>query len=1552
MRVCTALRTAAVLAVPLWAATAAAAAKDSPDIKINDFSYQPDNLNYFEDSDVLLFHDYVEGLVYRSTDAGKTWDKVTDIPANEAARLVMHEFHPERAYVMTDGITHFRTEDRGKTWKPFLTDAEMSMFQPDVLTFHATDPDRIIFNGMDYDVATLAEVAMYTTDGFRTDAKFLRGNTAGCWWAQSSPLFSTGAADLDANRVLCIVRDVQTPFKQDQRLFVSDNFFRAAPSDSHGAVQEFEPDLDTNRAVQGIVNIAAVKKYLLVATTSRNTDEMALFVTDDTLHWHRAVFPTDHRVNQEAYTVLESTNYSIQIDVMNTRPSDPTGVLFTSNSNGTFFTRNVEYTNRNRRGHVDFEKISGIQGIFLVNLVENGDAVNRDRATKNIVTQITFDDGRTFAPVHLGKDAKDDKARLHLHSVTDLSNVGRVFSSPAPGLVMAIGNTGDTLGSYKDGNLYVSDDAGVTWIEGLKGPHKYEFGDQGSILLAVRDATDVDEVAYSLDHGTTWQTAKLPLPAGVTVHPYILTTTQDATSLKFVLIAQSRERWHIIALDFEGLHEATCKPSDLEDWWARVDEDGKPTCLMGHTQKYHRRKKDAACFLKQEFKDPVVETKDCDCTELDFECDYNFRRSEDGSECVRAGPIVAPEGACGKSAKPEDVFKGSSGWRLIPGNTCKRTHGAQKDDPVDRTCADVVSPPGAPASGLIANTRVDFDMGDFSDFEKHYLERGDSSAETVSEAIVMRPIDRSLGQGGPIFVTNDHGKTWERPSVFDDFGVWDIVPHEYFKEVVFFVSAKHERVVYTIDYGQHWHEFDAPYLPDVANERTPLVFHPDKKDWLIWIGKKCERTGECYTEASYSRDRGDNWNTLVRYVERCEFIGSSAYKVRKPEAVLCLTHAREASDGAASDDNPLELVSSDDWFETKTVHDTNVKGFVTMAEFIVVAAENAEKKSLRALASMDGETYAEAHFPPNFEVPNQHEYTVLDSSTHAVNLFVATETGKNRRYGTIIKSNSNGTSYVLSIAGVNCDNRYYVDFEKVLGLEGVVLVNVVANRGDGGDKNHNNMASAKVLQTKISHNDGAEWAFLPPPAKDLDGKAYGCKPSKGASDGGDPACALHIHGYTEREDHRKTFSSSGAVGLMFGVGNVGDQLGSMDTADTFMTMDAGLTWRNVKKGAWTWQFGDQGSIVVLVPRHGTTKTLAYTTDEGATWLDHDFADEAVEVLDITTLRSGASRNFVLWCRSEGRGKHIFTVNVDFSGLTDRSCVHDDKDVTKSDYYLWSPTHPLMPDSQCLFGHVSQYLRKKTDRACYNGFRIQHLYNTQNCSCTRRDYECDYNFEFDNHGQCSLVPGLKPQSKDAWCAANPDAVDYYPPTGFRRIPLTTCQGGTELDRTSKPQPCKNHEDEFERKHRGPGGFVIAIAVILPVAAASAVGWYVYRNWSGKFGAIRLGEQGASRFTLDSEAPYIRYPVMAVAGVVAVVGTLPLLATALWRTAAAAVERWTGFGGLGGGDARGAWSRLGMGRGLGGARPFTTRDSFARGRGDYAVVDDDEGELLGDDSDEEV
>lgn len=148
-----------------------------------------------------------------------------------------------------------------------------------------------------------------------------------------------------------------------------------------------------------------------------------------------------------------------------------------------------------------------------------------------------------------------------------------------------------------------------------------------------------------------------------------------------------------------------------------------------------------------------------------------------------------------------------------------------------------------------------------------------------------------------------------------------------------------------------------------------------------------------------------------------------------------------------------------------------------------------------------------------------------------------------------------------------------------------------------------------------------------------------------------------------------------------------------------------------------------------------------------------------------------------------------------------------------------------------------------------------------------------------------------------------------------------------------------EDEFNKKH-STSAIGLFFAIIIPIAAAAGVGYWVWRNWASKFGQIRLGEQCKFSPSLhgnqvlisllasfDSDAPWVKYPVLAVAGIVAVAAALPLLVSSLWRSARTA---------------------------MGGSRStrFTTRDSFARGRGDYAVVDDDADELLGEESDDEV
>lgn len=110
---------------------------------------------------------------------------------------------------------------------------------------------------------------------------------------------------------------------------------------------------------------------------------------------------------------------------------------------------------------------------------------------------------------------------------------------------------------------------------------------------------------------------------------------------------------------------------------------------MTTQQWFRRRKQDADCVVREKFKDPVGKEEDCPCTDEDYECDYNF--APEGDQCVPVGPEPIPAGAC---RNEKDKFKGSSGYRLIPGNTCDQAKGIKKDALVEKTCDVTKENPG------------------------------------------------------------------------------------------------------------------------------------------------------------------------------------------------------------------------------------------------------------------------------------------------------------------------------------------------------------------------------------------------------------------------------------------------------------------------------------------------------------------------------------------------------------------------------------------------------------------------------------------------------------------------------------------------------------------------------------------------------------------------------------------------------------------------------------------------------------------------------------------
>lgn len=1263
------MKLSGVIGALILATASLVVAKDGPDIDTTTIDGMPYKLSFFDDTETALVLDDESSILYRTTDAGKEWEVADGPTKGEAIDIVLHPRDNNFAVVIGARKTHWTTNDRGKTWKEFRTPDHPSLQDP--ITFHWSDPKRMLFHTFDEPMLTRGIGKTYwTTNAFETEPRILHARRQTCSWVKTTAQFTTGDEKLDLDRTICVVEGKYSMMMKDYKLLVSDNFFEDTD----------EPELSKGRTVTGVINLAPVKGFIVAAAKVPGSQELALFVTKDTVTWHRAEFG-DHQLKEDAYTILESTNYSIQVQVTPDH-NLPIGALFSSNSNGTYFHRVAEHVHRSEtRGIMDFEQLANIQGTFLINEIINFNEIKKGSHQMVVTSKLTIDDGQTFESLKVGGDD------LHVHSVTELHNSGRVFSSPAPGIVMANGNTGSSLLPWDRSNLFISDDAGKSWTKSsLNGPQKYEFGDQGSILVAIKDNDEVtDEMAYSLNHGKDWEKFTLKEK----VRPFELTTVQDSTSLNFILTGKGEDgHWRLISLDFDDLHERKCKSGDFEDWYARKDDKGQPVCVMGHKQHFRRRKADSKCFIDDEFREPLPQSEQCDCTDKDFECDFNFKRTSD-DKCEPAGRVLDPNNSCKNG---NDKFMGTSGWRKVPGNDCKRLSGKQKDDPVQRSCSEVLEPP---ASNEVTKTFNFFKGSDFRSM--YYLER-EAQASGTDETVVV------LISTGEVQITHDHGKTWSSLKDVDD-RIVSIYPHQYNNDYVYFITES-ERVYYSKDRGYGIHSFKAPDTPN-RRHSSILSFHEKNPDWLLWTGNEAcsgSDNGNCHTTAHLSTKNGEDgsWNLLMPWIKRCQFMYREG-RVASEDLVYCEHWEKEDLSG------PLQLLTSSDRFEHHEPLFNNMVAFATMAEFIVVAAKTEDGKYLSAHASVDGAVYAHAAFPPNFQVEHQSAYTVLDSNTNAVFLHVTENNKRGQEYGTLLKSNSNGTSYVLSIRHVNRDSSGYVDWEKMQGLEGVAIVNTVSNPGE----------SDKRLKTMISHDDGAFWSYLPCPEKDLDGNSYNCGSDLSKK-------SLHLHGYTERRDPRETFSSPSAVGIMIGVGNVGSKLNLYNEGDTFMTKDGGITWKPIMKGTFMWEYGDQGSIIVLVQRSIATKYVYYSTNEGESWTKYEFdsdGDSALEVLRITTAPSDNSRQFLLWGK---KGGQLTTVNLDFTGLTAKQCKLDkDKiDDNDSDYELWSPQHPHKDsDKECLFGHVSRYYRKKPEAKCYNGPLIDRLHDiARNCTCTRQDFE--------------------------------------------------------------------------------------------------------------------------------------------------------------------------------------------------------------------------------------
>ncbi|CAI7347420.1 BAD_collapsed_G0028220.mRNA.1.CDS.1 [Saccharomyces cerevisiae] len=580
--------------------------------------------------------------------------------------------------------------------------------------------------------------------------------------------------------------------------------------------------------------------------------------------------------------------------------------------------------------------------------------------------------------------------------------------------MMISGIVGD--GSEYDWNeekTFISRDSGLTWRLVHNSTGLYTTGDLGNIIMYIpyrsNENGDVpSKFYYSLDQGKTWGEYDLIMP----IYPYrLVSTISDGSGSKFILTGSSITE-HLISItysiDFSAAFDS--RTCEEEDFEDWDLADGK--CVNGAKYKYRRRKQDAQCLVKKAFKDLSLDETPCNsCTGSDYECSFEFVRDAKG-DCIPDYNLIALSDICDKS-KGKSVLV--EPLQLIKSDKCKTP---MKIEPVDIPCDEIPKEGSSDKEIVTTENKFDFEIK----FYQYFDTVADESLvmlNSIGDAYISH--DAYLfGSKGNIFLTHDRGYS--------------------------FMIAK---------------------LPEARQLGMPLDFSAKAQDTFIYYGgKNCESilSPECHAVAYLTKDGGETFTEMLDNAIHCEFAGTLFKYPSNDDMVMCQVKEKFSQ--------TRSLVSSTDFFQDdrKTVFE-NIIGYLSTGGYIIVAVPH-ENNELRAYVTNDGAEFAEAKFPYDEDIGKQDAFTILGSEEGLIFLHLATNLESGHDFGNLLKSNSNGTSFVTLEHAVNRNTFGYVDFEKFKVLK--VLLSPTSFRIA---KRLARTREDEQLKTKITFNDGSDWNF-------------------------------------------------------------------------------------------------------------------------------------------------------------------------------------------------------------------------------------------------------------------------------------------------------------------------------------------------------------------------------------------------------------------------------------------------------------------------------------------
>jgi hypothetical protein len=529
------------------------------------FNGRAQDFFYFRDSSVIILLDS-SYRCYLSNDNGKSWRRILE-NAGPIRKIIMDPYIEGRAFFVTEnGKLLWFTSNRAQSFASMsIPMSAMLDLAPIPLSLHRENKNWLIWIGSDscntQDCHTNSFFSWDEGHSWNPMIPYVRK----CEWGNSKdfkPKFEKS--------VYCI--GVMSG-KGNQRLYTRE--FALLESDDPQTQNSFKERF--NSAGFGIED-----SYMFVSIKDPKNDILRkLQVSVDGSRWDEASFPDN--IKPEGFTILDSNSGAAFVQAyQNLEMEYEFGNLFKSTSwKGKSFVELISRVNQDQDGFIDFERVALINGTLIINQVVE-DQPNVGQRKKSLVTKISYDDGITWATLSPPKFDSQRKSyncnscSLHLHGYTSRHDKRDSYtSSSIPGLMIGVGNVGESLGHLYQSDTFLSVDAGRSWSEIAKGIHMFEIGDHGGIILLANDQESINSVKYSLNLGQTFQEYSFSdiLEARKIRLEHII-TQPSGTDSHFVLLGkmQNNDTSVAIYLDFSKVWSRQCKVSedavknDFEEW--------------------------------------------------------------------------------------------------------------------------------------------------------------------------------------------------------------------------------------------------------------------------------------------------------------------------------------------------------------------------------------------------------------------------------------------------------------------------------------------------------------------------------------------------------------------------------------------------------------------------------------------------------------------------------------------------------------------------------------------------------------------------------------------------------------------------------------------------------------------------------------------------------------------------------------------------------------------------------------------------------------------------